>query len=258
VPGWSAVLALSQVLTGSMVPALGAVAALTVLGMYLLALEAGGRRAIALVAAAIAALTPVLLIQSAVFLSYQFAFCAGVFASAALLRGARAERALPLVAGGALLGVVLLTRTLDAVLWGAPFVVLVLCASPRTLRAARRRVLGVALGFAPLALALLAYDRVVTGRATDLPITTADPLNTFGFGTRRIMVGSPLVSFEPHQAIEAVGQNFWRGREWVIGSLAGVALALAGAYLARRRVPGPPARTWPAGARRRTRCSGSS
>ena len=105
-----------------MVPALGAIAALTVLGMYLVAVEASARRDVAFVAAGIATITPLLLIQSAVFLSYGFAFCTGLFAVWALLRGARTGSAGTLAAGGVLLGDVLLTRTFDAVLWGIPFV----------------------------------------------------------------------------------------------------------------------------------------
>ena len=121
-PGWPAFLASWSFLTGSMVPALAADAALVVLGMYLFAREASGRRDVALVAAAISVATPMVILQSGLFPSYLYTLAIGLFAGYALLRGARTGRARELAAGGVLLGLVFLTRPFDAVLWGIPFV----------------------------------------------------------------------------------------------------------------------------------------
>lgn len=250
-PGWPAFLAVTQRLTGSSVPALPVVAALAVLGMYLLAGEAaagevrsGGpsRRAVAGVAAAATALTPMVVIQSGMLVSYLFTLALGTFAGAALLRGARTGAARPLVLGGLTLGAVLLTRPLDALLWGLPFVVAVVVAAWHPpeggragLREAGRRLGWLALGVAPPALSTLVLNTVVTGRPTRFPIEAADPLNRFGFGDRRIMRGTDLIAYSGHDALTAIGDNFRHAPPWVLGSYLGIALALAGAWIARRR-----------------------
>src|SRR4029079_10969571 len=92
-PGYAVVIAVSLLFTGSVVPALAAVAAIAVLAMYILPRQAGGRRDIALVAAAMMIGSPMLLIQSGVFLSYLFTLCLGLFAGWGVLPGPRTGRA---------------------------------------------------------------------------------------------------------------------------------------------------------------------
>jgi len=240
-PGWPAFLAVVSLLTGSMVPALPIVAALVTLGMYLLAQEASDRRAVAAVAAAITVLTPMMVIQSGQLISYLFTLALGCFAGTALLRGARSGRASWLVVGGGLLGLIFLSRPFDALLWGIPFGVFVLVCARGTdgvgMAASRalRRAGWMVVGFLPPALLMLAYNLAVTGRPTRFPIEAADPLNTFGFGDRRIMRGTVITPYSRHDALDALGKNFHYAPAWVLGSWAGIALALVGVYLARRR-----------------------
>src|SRR4029079_16583436 len=120
-PGYAVVIAVSLLFTGSVVPALAAVAATAVLAIYHLAREASGRRDVALVAAAMMIASPMVLIQSGVFLSYLFTLCLGLFAGWALLRGTRTGRTRALALGGLFLGGIFLTRPFDALLWGIPF-----------------------------------------------------------------------------------------------------------------------------------------
>ena len=241
-PGWPAFLAGVSLLTGSMVPALPIVAALVVLALALLAREASGSRAVMMVVAGAAVATPMVVIQSGLLVSYLFTLALGAFAGTALLRGARTGRWAPLLAGGVLLGCILLTRPFDALLWGIPFGVYVLVrawpsgtAGGAGLRDAARRVGWVALGFLPLAVLMAAYNLAVTGSPTRFPIEAADPLNRFGFGERRIMVGTVTVPYSRHDALEALGDNFRHAPPWVLGSWLGIGLALVGVYLARRR-----------------------
>ena len=119
-PGYAVVIAVSLLFTGSVVPALAAVAATAVLAMYLLAREASGRKDIALVAAAMMIASPMVLIQSGVFLSYLFTLCLGLFAGWALLRGTRTGRARDFILGGLFLGAIFLTRPFDAAALGHP------------------------------------------------------------------------------------------------------------------------------------------
>ncbi len=240
-PGWPAFLAVVSLLTGSMVPALPIVAALVVLGMYLLAREASGRRDVASVAAAVMVLTPMMVIQSGQLISYLFTLALGCSAGTALLRGARSGRASSLAVGGALLGLIFLSRPFDALLWGIPFGVFVLvCARGADgVGATVVRGLGRAgwmlVGFLPPALVMLGFNLAVTGHPTKFPIEAADPLNSFGFGERRIMRGTQSVAYSRHDALDALGHNFRHAPPWVLGSWAGVALALVGVYVARRR-----------------------
>lgn len=241
-PGWPAFLAVVSLLTGSMVPALPIVAALVVLGLAVLAQEASGSRAVGMVAAAAAACTPVVVIQSGLLVSYLFTLALGAFAGAALLRGGRTGRRPPLVLGGVLLGCILLTRPFDALLWGLPFGIYVVARAwsrdagvGRATRDAARRVGWMALGFVPVALVMAAYNFAVTGSPTTFPIEAADPLNRFGFGDRRIMRGTSLVAYSGHDALDALGDNFRHAPPWVLGSWLGIALAVVGVYLARRR-----------------------
>jgi hypothetical protein len=241
-PGWPAFLALSSFLTGSMVPALAADAALVVLGMYLFAREASGRRDVGLVAAAITVATPMVILQSGLFLSYLYTLAIGLFAGYALLRGARTGRARDLAVGGALLGLILLTRPFDAVLWGIPFVVYVVVSAfggskrgSGAVRESFHRVGWIVVGFLPPALVMAAFNAHVSGSPTMFPIKAADPLNTFGFGVRSIMQGASTIEFTKHDALEAVGDSFRAAPVWVLGSVVGIVLALVGVYLARRR-----------------------
>ena len=81
-----------------------------------------------------------------------------------------------------------MTRPFDAVLWaaavGATSWSCTGGSGPSRLRAPRCLV---ALGFLPLLVATLAYNRTSPAASPQFPITAADPLDTFGFGLRRLM-----------------------------------------------------------------------
>jgi hypothetical protein len=214
-PGYAVVIAVSLLFTGSVVPALAAVAATAVLAMYLLAREASGRKDVALVAAAMLIASPMVLIQSGVFLSYLFTLCLGLF-----------------------VGWIFLTRPFDALLWGIPFVVYVMVVTAvrgSGVDEVVRRAVWIAVGFVPLALVMAAYNAYITGSLTTFPIEAADPLNTFGFGTKRLMPGAPEIVFSKHDSFDAIGQNYRSAPAFVFGGFVGIALALAGIYFARRR-----------------------
>ena len=234
-PGWPAALAVSQLLFDSMVPTLAVVSALTVLGMYLFTREVTGSHTTASVAAVFATATPVLILQSGLFLSYVFTLCTGLFFGASVLRGIRTRRTVNFVVAGALLGLVFLTRPYDALLWGLPFGAYLLTTGWKTLNATLARIGWLALGFVGPAVLMLAFNAQLTGNATDFPITAIDPLNTFGYGTRRLVPGAQKFNFSFDRAIEAAGTNFEHAAPWVFGGLAGVALALAGVWIARRK-----------------------
>lgn len=246
-PGWPLVLAGSQAATRSMVPALIVVGALVPLAAATLAREVSGRRSVARVAAALALGAPMVIIQSGIFVSYLITLTLGCFAATALVRGSRRGSVRALLAGGALLGGIFLTRPFDALLWGIPFaslvVVTALASSGRPLRDrigwATRRTGWIVVGFVPFGVLMAAYNVALSGNPLRFPIEAADPENTFGFGTHTIMRGATPLRYTGHDALDAVAANFNGAQVWMLGSVVGLLLALAGVWIHRRR-----ATTW--------------
>ena len=151
--------------------------------------------------------SPIFALQSGVYLGYLFTLGLGLLFGAALVTGVVRHRPLLLVAAGLLVGWIFMTRPFDAVLWAAAFgsYVLVICWKQwgRLARAAG----WTALGAIPLVIATLAYNRHVTGSFTEFPITAADPLDTFGFGLRRLMPTFGKDDYTVGTAIRSVGKN---------------------------------------------------
>jgi hypothetical protein len=183
----------------------------------------------------IATATPVLVLQSGIFLSYVFTLCTGLFFGYFVLRGIRTQRAGSFAIAGVLLGLVFLTRPYDALLWGLPFGAFLLATGWKSLKATLVRIGWLALGFVGPAVLMLAFNAHVTGNATNFPITAIDPLNTFGFGVRRLVPGGKTFKFDGQLALDAAGVNFEHAAPWVFGGIAGVALGLVGVWVARRK-----------------------
>ncbi|OHV35384.1 hypothetical protein BCD49_05135 [Pseudofrankia sp. EUN1h] len=234
-PGWPALLAVSQALFGTMTVAPAAVAACWVIGAYLLARELFDDVWTALVAAVLLALSPLVLLHTALPLAY--ACCAAVLtlASALLLRGARTGSRPALIGGGALVGFALLNRPYDVVLVMLPLVLFVAARQRRTPRRLLTRSAWAALGAAPLVAVLLAYCWHVTGSPLRLPLSASDPLDTFGFGARRILPTEPSFLFTRHAAEQALWDTLGAAPSWYFGGLGLVALAAVGLLAPRRR-----------------------
>ena len=63
------------------------------------------------------------------------------------------------------------------------------------------------LGFLPLLVATLAYNKHITGSFTEFPITAVDSRDTFGFGIRGFGTRWPPLDFGVDTAIKGVGRN---------------------------------------------------
>lgn len=238
-PGWPAALAAAELLFGSLQVALALVTAATVLAMYVFARVVTRDQRTAVVAAALIAASPILIVQSGLFLSYTYTLALALFSGAALLHGVRTSRSTLLALAGALLGVVFATRPFDTGLWALPFALYLAW----VLRSEPRRLIWVliwtAAGFVPLGAATLAFNAHVTGDVFQFPITAVDPLNRFGFGTRQLMPTSPLQRFTISSALDASGKNLRSLPPWMVGWFGGLALAVAGVVIRRRN-----ATTW--------------
>ncbi|HEX2072230.1 MAG TPA: glycosyltransferase family 39 protein [Geodermatophilus sp.] len=238
-PPWPSVLALADAVTGSPRLALGLVAAATVVVMALLAGEVLRDRTAGVVAGVLLALSPGFLLQSATYLPYVFQLLLGLGFAALLLVGVRRRSSARVVAAGAVWGVAAFARPFDAVLFAAPFVLVVLLDARRAAReGAGWTWLGIAVRLAAGALPLLAvsllYNAAVMGSPLRLPFTVTGPQDGFGFG-RRGVFPQFTVPFEPGDGVAGMLANLRWTPSWVFGGVLLVALAVVGLVRATGR-----------------------
>lgn len=232
--GWSAVLLASDLLfrTPDAAPAFGAL--LAVLGTYALGREVTGERSLALVAAALMTMSPILAIHGGVYLGYLFTAGLGLLFAAALLSGFRQGRAGRMILAGVLLGGVFLTRPFDAVLWGAAVSGYLVLANRRQWRRLVRGAAWFALGLLPLVVVGLVFNKLVTGGFLGFPNSAADPLDKFGFGLRRMMPEFLGVKYSVGRAVRNSMKNGFFLLIFLAGGYLGAVAAGVGLWLRRR------------------------
>ncbi len=233
--GWALVMLAADITTGSPSAALYVGAGLAVLGTYAFAWEITRSRPPAIIAAAIMVGSPIMAIQGGVHLSYLFTLGLGLLFGVGLLSGLRTGRMGRVVAGGVALGAIFFTRPYDGLLWGLAFGLYAIVAERHRWRELVRPFLLVGAGALPLVLATLAYNRHVTGAPLAFPITEADPLDTFGFGERRLMPGFPTTDYTLGSGLYALAKHAFFFPWFLAGSYLGLGLAGAGLWWARRR-----------------------
>lgn len=232
--GWPLILLAAAVLTGSAGNALLLGAALSVLGTYALTIELLDDRRIAVGASALMVASPIMAIQGGVYLSYLFTLGLGLLFGSLLLRGIRLGRLVPLLMAGVLVGWIFMTRPYDAVLWTIAFA-LYAAVRERGRWLRLTRLLAVcAAGALPLVVATLAYNQHVTGGWLSFPITSADPMDTFGFGPKRLMPTFEIVDYSLATALRATAKNAFVLPWFLVGTYVGVAVAVVGLWQRRR------------------------
>ncbi len=233
-PGWPAALVLSAAIFGSAGYALAFASALCVAGIYVFTRELTSDRLLAIVAAALMVASPILVVQSGMYLGYLFTLGIGLFSATCLLAGLRSSRHWLLVVSGLLLGVIFLTRPFDAVLWALPFVAYLALTRRRDWRQLLPATGWLIAGVLPLLIVGLAYNHHITGSATTFPITAVDHHDTFGFGVRSIMPRWTPINYTIARAVRGTGRNLFFLPEFMVGSFFGAALAAIGLWLRRR------------------------
>lgn len=231
--GWPLVLLAFAVLTGSAGNALLVGAALAVLGTYAFAIEVTHDRRLATIAASLMVGSPLLAIQGGVYLSYLFTLGLGLLFGVALLRGIRRQRLSLLLTAGALLGWIFLTRPYDAILWGGAFAAYAAVVHRDRWTTLVRPFLLCGITAVPLVLAALLYNRHVTGSLLQFPITAADPMDTFGFGPKRLMPTFEIIDYDLGKAATGTAKNLFFLPWFLVGSYVGAAAAAAGLWLRR-------------------------
>ncbi|MFN8028579.1 MAG: hypothetical protein U0W40_20150 [Acidimicrobiia bacterium] len=232
--GWPSILAGGLLIAGTTAVAIPFGALLSVLGVYAIARTTTRDHIVSLLAASLMVVSPVFLVQSGLYLGYLFTLGLGLLGLSALLTGVRDHIRWRLVAGGALIGWVFMTRPFDAVLWALAAFVGVLALHWKQWGKILRAALWAALGFAPLFVATLAYNKHVTGSLTQFPITAADPLDTFGFGLKRLMPTFGKDNYTPWVAVKSVAKNGIAIPWFVAGSYLGIIAAGWALWLRRR------------------------
>jgi 4-amino-4-deoxy-L-arabinose transferase-like glycosyltransferase len=232
--GWPLALLAADAVVGTAAGAIALGAALTVLGTYFLARELVDDRRVPLLAALLMLVSPIVVIQSGTYLGYLFTLGLGLLFVTALCSGVRTGRRGRLVVAGALVGWIFMTRPFDAVMWAAGAVVVLAWTHRREPRRLVRAAIPLGLGFIPLFVATLAYNAHVTGSLTQFPITAADPLDTFGFGLRRIMPTFGKADYTPIQAFRSSGKQAGLLPIFLAGSYVLGLLALWGLWRERK------------------------
>lgn len=218
----SGLLAVGLRLTGSIVPVLALLAAAVPLLVARLAAEVGLPPRRQLAAAVLVSASPLVLMQSALPLSYlPFLVLACASWLLALRVGLGRAGAPSAVLLGATGSAAACARPYDAVL----------LLGPAVLWAAwqRRVTLLAAVGALPLTALVLAYDLRTTGSALSLPFGLLEPDDALGYGVRRLVPEEGDVDFGPLQAAYAMVLHFGLDplRWYALGGLLVPAAALA-------------------------------
>jgi hypothetical protein len=232
--GWPGLMFVADLLFGSPAAAIVWGTVLAVLGTYVFTREITRDHTLALVSAALMLASPMIVTQSGVYLGYLFSLGLGLLFGAALLSGLRRNRSWLLVAAGALLGILVITRPFDAVLWalamGGYGILTTWREWPRQFRAAAL----VLLGLVPFLALTLIHNHIVTGSFTQFPFTAKEPLDKFGFGYRRLMPRILGIDYTFGQAVRGSGLNAFYVPQFLAGSYLGLLVAGAGLWLRRR------------------------
>lgn len=232
--GWPIVLLASEAVFGSPVAAIPFGAVLAVLGTYAFTNEVTRNRQLALVSSALMVASPLFVIQGGTYLPYLFSLGLGLFFGTALFIGIRRHSELWLVGAGAILGWLLLTRPFDAVLWALPMFVYAAIVHWRKWRVLWHAAFFTGMGLFPFFVITLVYNYKVTGSITEFPITAKDPLDSFGFGLRRLMPIGDIFDYSIRRAIKSTAHNIRVFPPFLVGGWVGAVVAAVGVWLRRR------------------------
>lgn len=217
---------------------------LVVLGVRALALELYQDRLVAGLAGLLALASPILVLHSGTYLNYLFTLGLGTWFVVAVSSGLRTRSRGRLVVAGALVGWIFLTRPYDAIIWGLLGAGWVLVDRLWSAPAAERRnelgLLAVGVGAAlPFVAAQLWINQRLGGSPLEFAMTSKDPLDTFGFGDRRIMPRFPTVSYAWGLPFTSAARNVFWMPFFLVGAHLGGVVAAVSVWVRRHD-----ARTW--------------
>jgi hypothetical protein len=232
--GWPGVMLVADMLFGTPLMAQVFGTVLAVLGAYVFTREVTRDFTLAFVTAVLMLASPMVITQSGVYLGYLFSLGLGLLFGASLFAGLRLRQGWRLVAAGALLGTLFITRPFDAVVWAAVMGGYAIFTTWREW-ARQLRALGlVFVGILPFFVLTLVHNHVVTGQFTKFPFTAKEPLDTFGFGYRRLMPHILGIDYTLVEAVKGTGLSGFYVPHFLVGSYVALVLAAFGLWFRRR------------------------
>ena len=187
-------LAVGKGFFGSFRVSLGLIAGADIWLLYLLGLELHLPRRAALLASGFLLLSPLFLVLGATYLSYLSFLLLALAALVCLLRARRLPSRNYYLAGGALLALSFFARPFDGLL--------VSCCVFASFRREWRELGWTVIGGAPFVLLTALHNWHVMGRPWRFSFSQ-DPLDTLGFGMRRMVSTTPPVHFGPTESNQA-------------------------------------------------------
>lgn len=233
-PVLPALLAASDAVFGSMRVALGLIAAGAVIAVYAAVRSLMQDERVAIIAAAFFALSPFVIVQSALFLTYVLAVLLTAVIITLVNRGLERGQRGAHVAAGLVYGVLFFTRPIEALMLLAALGIWVV-ARRETRRSVVPAVLWAAVGVLPTVGLMLLYNRVTTGNALRFPLWAIGGNDSFGFGDRSIVAGAPTVHYGIGQAWHALRTNLRSFPHWMLGGIVTIPLLVWGAVCGWRR-----------------------
>ena len=188
---------------------------------------------IAVVASACFVLSPLVMVQSAMFVSYVLAVSLTAASLALLTRGldrqTQGQRFRPwLIGAGLFEGLLLCTRPLEGIIFAVVIFAWTLLRSVNV-RIAIRAMMWVYAASTPLLIVALAYNSFTTGDPFTFALWTIGGDDSFGFGMRSIAEHSQFIHVGPWEAWLALRVNLRAFPHWIVGGVVSVPLAVWGA-----------------------------
>lgn len=198
------ILSIFYILFGDVRLAIGFLAALNIIFLYFISMEIYDSDT-AKIATIICLSSPLFLIISSTYLPYTTSLLLSQIFIYFVIKSLKNDsKKYPLVAG-VVLGILFFTRPYDAVLVGAPFILYIIY---KIITGEGRQTFTIKLFFLlafflPVFLITLTYNYILTDSPFLFPFNKYGPLDTLGFGIKRMSIYTPLYLFTINKSINA-------------------------------------------------------
>lgn len=199
------ILSIFYILFKDMRLAIGAISSLSLIFIYLTAKEIYGKD-IAKMVPIICMSYPLFLVVSGTYLSYTSSLLLSSIFIYFFIKSLNSDNKTYPIMSGVAIGLLFFDRTFDAILVGTPFIIYtVYKAIIERKRYDFTRLYIIAISFIPLFLITLMYNYILTGDPLIFPFSKYEPLDTLGFGIKRMSPYSPIYLFDINSSIESTG-----------------------------------------------------
>lgn len=233
-PVFPATLALADLVFGTMRVVPGMISAGCVVLIYAFVRSTLRNDRIAVLAAAVMALSPLTLVHSGMYLEYLYAVLLELAVLVLVVRSSTGHATRRLVLAGLVHGVLFFMRPFDAILLGAVVVAMAVVPRPARVADAVRTIAVVGGAALPGVLACFLYNHHVTGHYLRFPLWAIGGDNSLGFGKKSIASGAPVIDFGFRDAWIAFRQNVRAFPHWIAGGVLSVPVGAYGIWRLRR------------------------